>query len=78
MLLALSKDDKETMKELITEVNNFKNRCDGYEKIIRDLICRCEMHERALEMHRQNIVRIQDSQGTLTTMYGGKSYQLIQ
>lgn len=77
MLLALSEDDKKTMKELITEVKNLKTRCDGYETTIRDLICRCKTYERALEMHRQKIVQIQDSQGTLTTMYGGKSYDLM-
>lgn len=77
MLLALSKDDKKAMKELIMEMTKLRNRCDGYESAIRDLTCRCKTYERALEMHRQKIVEIQDSQGTLTTMYGGKSYDLM-
>ncbi|KAF8267619.1 hypothetical protein EI94DRAFT_1700862 [Lactarius quietus] len=70
-------DDNKTIKELKTEVKALKSRCNGYEREIRDLQGTCDMHEKVLEMLRQQIMRLMDAQGILNTTYGGKSYVLI-
>jgi|ERR1700744_4022398 hypothetical protein len=72
-----SQDEKDDqIIKLNMEVEALKNRCGGYEKIIKDLESRCDTHERTLEMLRQQVVRFHDSQGTLSTMYHEKEYEL--
>ena len=77
MLLAQGKDDDGIVEGLKVEVQVLKSRCDGYEKVIKDLTSRCDTHENALEMLRQQIVHCLHSQGTLSTMYHGKNYDIM-
>ena len=77
MPLAHGKDDDGIVEGLKTEVQVLKSRCDGYEKAIKDLTSRCDMHENALEMLWQQIVCCLHSQGTLSTMYYGKNYDIM-
>ena len=77
MLLAQGKDDDGIIDGLKLEVHALKNRCDEYERMIKDLQSRCNTHQNALEMLRQQIVRCLDSQGTLSTMYHGKNYDMM-
>jgi len=77
MMLAQGKDYDRMIEDLKTEVQALKSRCDGYEKANRDLTSRCDTHENTLEMLRQQIVRYLDSQGTLSTMYHGNTYDLL-
>jgi len=77
MLLAQGKDRDGIVEDLKMEVQTLKCRCDGYEKVIKDLTSRCDTHENALEMLRQQIVRYLDSQGTLSTTYHGNNYDLM-
>jgi uncharacterized coiled-coil protein SlyX len=57
-------------------VQALKTKCDRYEKRIKELESRCDTHENAMEMLRQQLVRLHDSQGTLSTMYCEKEYEL--
>jgi hypothetical protein len=61
---------------LNVEVEALKTRCGVYEKKINDLESRCNTHENALEMLRQQVVRLQDGQGTLSTVYHEREYTL--
>ena len=71
----VEKDDQ--IVKLNTEVEALKARCGEQEKMIKDLESRCDTHENALEMLRQQVVRLLDSQGTLSTRYGEKEYKLL-
>ena len=77
MLLAQGKDHDGIAEDLKMKVQTLKCRCDGYEKVIKDLTSRCNTHENALEMLWQQIVHYLDSQGTLSTMYHGNDYDLM-
>jgi predicted nucleic acid-binding Zn-ribbon protein len=69
-------DDDGIVKDLKKEVQTLKGRYNEPERIIKDLQSRCETHENVLEMLRQEIVGLHDSQKTLDTMYLGNSYDL--
>ena len=77
MLLAQGKDCDGIVEDLKMEVQTLKCRCDGYEKVIKDLTSRCDTHENALEMLWQQIVCYLDSQGTLSMTYHGNNYDLM-
>ena len=77
MMLAQGEDNKEIVEGLKMEVQALKTRCNRYEKIIEDLTSRLETHENAIEMLWQQIVHYLDSQGTLSTAYYGKNYDLL-
>ena len=77
MLPAQGKDHDRIIEDLKTEVQALKSRCNRYEKANRDLNSQCDTHENTLEMLRQQIVRFLDSQGTLSTMYHGNTYDLL-
>lgn len=62
--------------KLNMEIEALKTRCGEYEKRVQDLESRCDTHENALEMLRQQVVHLLDSQGTLSTMYREKEYEL--
>jgi hypothetical protein len=70
-------ENSEEIIRLNKEVNTLKARCGGYERIIKDFEARFDSHEDALEMLRQHVVRLLDSQGTLSTRYNGKNYDLL-
>ena len=61
---------------LNVEVEALKTRCGVYEKKINDLESRCNTHENALEMLWQQVVCLQDGQGTLSTVYHEREYTL--
>ncbi|KAF8262958.1 hypothetical protein EI94DRAFT_1704378 [Lactarius quietus] len=73
----LCEDNNKTFKDLEMEVQALTARCDEYERIIKDLQSAQDTHENILEMLRQQIVSLHDSGGTLSSMYGGKNYNLI-
>ena len=77
MLLAQGKDDDGIIEGLKLEVHTLKNRCNRYERMIKDLQSRCYTHQNALEMLLQKIVHCLDSQGTLSTMYHRKNYDMM-
>ena len=77
MLLAQGKDHDRIVEDLKMEVQTLKSRCNGYEKVIRDLTSQCNTHENTLEMLWQQIVHYLDSQGTLSTTYHGNNYDLM-
>ena len=72
-----SKDRDGIVGYLKMKVQTLKCRCDGYEKVIKDLTSQCDMHENALEMLQQQIVHYLDSQATLSMMYHGNYYDLM-
>lgn len=49
-----------------------------HERTIEDLKSRCDTHQNALEMLRQEIVGLHDHQATLNTTYREKNYDLMQ
>jgi uncharacterized coiled-coil DUF342 family protein len=59
------------------DVRELKARCDMYERMIKDLQSRYDTHQRALDMHRKEIVGIQDHLNTLDTTYDGERYELM-
>jgi predicted nucleic acid-binding Zn-ribbon protein len=65
------------VSNLKVEVETLKDKCNGHEKKINDLESRCDTHERVIEMLRQEIVGLKDSQNALHTTYHGERYDLI-
>jgi hypothetical protein len=63
--------------KLNKEFMDLKDRCAGYERVIKDLEARCDTHENALEMLPQEIVCLHVSQGTLSASYNGEKYDLL-
>ena len=77
-ILILLAQDKEDNGSLEMEVEALRNRCDRYEKMIKDLESKCEIQQMHLEMLRQDVIGILSAQNRLATTYKGKSYELIQ
>jgi hypothetical protein len=77
-ILILLAQDKEDNGSLEMEVEALRNRCDRYEKMIKDLESKCEIQQMHLEMLRQDVIGILSAQNRLDTTYKGKSYELIQ
>ena len=67
MLPAQGKDHDRIIEDLKTEV----------QAANRDLNSRYDTHENTLEMLRQQTVCFLDSQGTLSMMYHGNTYDLL-
>jgi hypothetical protein len=59
------------------ETQTLKVRCDKHERKINDLESICDTHERVIEMLRQEIVGLKDSQNILSAAYHGERYDLI-
>ena len=71
------KDENKRVEELEMEVERLKRKCDGYERMILDLKSRSDTHKNALEMIRQQIIHLHDSQGTPNTTYGSNNYDIM-
>ena len=59
------------------EAQTLKVRCDKLERKFKDLESRCDTHERVIELLRQEIVGLKDSQNILSVAYHGERYDLI-
>ncbi|KAF8267159.1 hypothetical protein EI94DRAFT_1701191 [Lactarius quietus] len=70
-------DNDKTFKDLKLEVEALTVRCNEYERIIKDLQSAHDTHKNILEMLWQQIVNLHDSQGTLSSAYSGKNYDLV-
>jgi hypothetical protein len=70
-------ENNDKIVELNKEVEALKARCGGYERVIEDFKSRWDTHEKTLEMLQQQVVHLQDSQGTLSTRYNGENYELL-
>jgi hypothetical protein len=70
-------DNEEAIKELKIEVEAQKMRCDGHERMIKDLQSICDTHENTLETLRQKVVELHRSNGTLSATYYGETYDII-
>jgi predicted nucleic acid-binding Zn-ribbon protein len=70
-------ENNHELVRLNEEVEALKARCSGYERIIKDLESKSETHEEVLEMIRRQVVRLENSQGTLSTSYCGQNYDLL-
>lgn len=77
ILIPLAQDESDN-GNLKIEVQTLKNRCDRYEKMIKDLQSKCETNEMFLEMLRKDVVGILSAQKRLDTTYKGKSYELTE
>jgi hypothetical protein len=72
-----NQEEGDSVKKLKMEVQRLNAKCDLYEGQILDLQSKYDTHQRTLEMLQQHVVGILDSQGTLSTTYGGTSYEVI-
>jgi hypothetical protein len=76
-LLPSQDENCDEIVKLNKEFVDLKDRCAGYERVIKDLEARCDMHENSLEMLWQQIVCLCVSQGTLSASYNGENYDLL-
>ena len=70
-------EHEETVHGPNMEAQTLKVRCNKLERKIKDLESRCDTHERVIEMLRQEVVGLKDSQNILSTGYHGERYDLI-
>jgi hypothetical protein len=75
ILLAQDENDNGNLK---MEVQRLRNKCNRYEKMIKDLESKWEMHQMHLEMLQKDVIGILGFQNRLDTMYKGKSYELME
>jgi chromosome segregation ATPase len=77
MLPKQGADNDEAIKDIKMELEAQKMRCDGHERMIKDLQSICDTHENTLEMLRQQIVELHRSNGTLNATYYGETYDIV-